>query len=78
MAKDILKLSPNESRVLDYMINHGSITQKDSTDELGNTRLAATIFNLRSKGYPINTLREESVNRYGESTWYGRYVLGNK
>lgn len=79
MAREIIaeakKLSNQEQRCLEYMKKHGSITQKESTDSLGDTRLASTIKRLRNKGYAIDTLRMESTNRYGEATWYGKYVF---
>ena len=70
-----VKLSNQEQRCLEYMKKHKGITQKESTEVLGDTRLASTIERLRKKGYAIDTLRMDTVNRFGEETWYGKYVF---
>lgn len=76
MAREI-KLSPKESRVLNYISKHGSIDSDQARKELGDARLSGTILGLRRKGYDIDTLRVDVINRYGESTWYGKYVMRN-
>ena len=75
MRKPLIKLSSKEMRALNYIRAHGSITQKDASEDLGDMRLAVTISGLRDKGYNIETLMEDATNRYGEPTRYGRYVL---
>lgn len=70
-----IKLSNKEFRVLDYLNKHGSIDSDQARADLGDARLSETIRQLRCKGYNIETLRIDTVNRYGEPTWYGRYVL---
>lgn len=74
----IQKLSNKEKRCLDYMKEHGSIDQDRARADLGDARLSETILQLRRKGYDINTLRIDVTNRYGESTWYGKYVFANE
>lgn len=68
-------LSPKESRALAYLREHGAITHDDARRDLGDSRLAVTIMGLRNKGYDIPCHRVDIENRYGESTWYGRYTL---
>ena len=41
------------TRLLDYLKNYGSITSLEAIRDLGNTRLSATIFNLRKDGHLI-------------------------
>ena len=41
------------TRTLDYLHQFGSITTLDAFRDLGNSRLSATIFVLRKKGYNI-------------------------
>lgn len=53
-------------RVLDYMMHHTGITQKQANDELGCTRLAARISDLKGRGYVIFDFWRETENRYGE------------
>lgn len=76
MANEI-KLSNKQKRVLDYMHEHGSISSKQALEEIGDGRLSNTIMGLRQKGYDIDCLRIDIQNRYGEATWYGKYVFSN-
>ena len=65
-----------ETRLLDYLKKHKSITVKEASEKLGNLRLSSTIYYLRhDKGYNIITKMEEALNRYGERTRFGRYIL---
>jgi len=65
------------NRVLNYMRQYGSITTLEAFKDLGITRLAGVIFELR-KDYNIVSKTEESRNRYGEKTSYSRYYLADK
>ena len=65
----------HETRLLAYLKEHKTITQQEAYTELGNTRLSATIFNLRKKNYNIVTEPTKGKNRYGEETNYGTYRL---
>ena len=73
-----------EERVLNYMRAHGSITQKDAYENLGITRLAAVIFDLKNdaevmeNGIIIWKETETNKNRYGEPTHYARYFVNEK
>lgn len=77
MRQPLVKLSGKQQRCLDYMREHGSITAKDAETNLSDHRLAATIMGLRNKGFDIDCLRMDTTNKYGEPTWYGKYVFGN-
>lgn len=65
----------HEERTIDYLKKNKSITSMDAIMELGNTRLSATIFNLREDGWNIVTTYETGSNRFGEATRYARYLL---
>lgn len=66
-------------RVWKYLNDVGSITSLDAIREFGNTRLSATIFELRNRYHlPIISQRECGTNRYGEKTEYVRYILQSK
>ena len=70
-------LTPKEERLLKYLQkkhNH-DITSLEAIKNLGETRLSATIYLLRHNGYVITDSYETSVNRYGDTTRYKRYVL---
>lgn len=62
--------------VLDYIREFGSITPLDAFKDLGVTRLAAVIFELKEDCHDIHTERERSKNRYGQPTRYARYSFG--
>ena len=62
-------------RVLLYLEERGSITSYEAFTEFGVTRLSASIYQLRRRGYKILSEREESINRYGTTVWYVRYRL---
>lgn len=65
----------HETRLLAYLKEHKTITQQEAYSKLGNTRLSATVFNLRKKNYNIVTEPTKGKNRYGEKTNYGTYRL---
>lgn len=60
-----------QRKVIEYMLNHGSITSVDAFTYMGNTRLSATIKHLRDKGFKIETIKEKTK----DGKWYGRYIL---
>jgi len=68
-------MSKKETRLMKYLSEVGSITSMDAIKELGDTRLAATVFELRRKGINIISTSETSVNRWGEKVTYTRYIL---
>ena len=63
-------------RILQYMHQNGSITDSDARNDLGCTRLAARINNIRNTGVKIVKTMERGQNRFGEPTRYARYRLG--
>lgn len=72
----VKKRTTHIDRVLRYLHDFGSITSLDAIREFGNTRLSATIFELRHRyNIPIKSQREFGRNRYGEKTDYVRYIL---
>lgn len=74
MSKEITQ----ETRVLNYMIDNGSITSWEAIKEFGITRLSAKIFNLRNEGYVIENEWEHTINRYGDKVKYVRYTLNKE
>lgn len=62
-------------RVLQYMQDFGSITQRDAINDLGVYRLASRISELKRDGYAISRKMETVQNRYGESSTIARYFL---
>ena len=61
--------------VLKHLKKKGSITSWDAIKLYGATRLSAIIFNLRERGYIIDSLWMEEADRYGNISRYVKYVL---
>lgn len=60
-------------RIIDYMYEHGGITQFDALNELGVMRLASRISELRRNGYSISSKMVKVKNRYGETCRVKQY-----
>lgn len=54
-------------RVIDYMAQHGGITQMQAMNELGVMRLASRISDIRKSGVSIIAETHSVKNRYGET-----------
>lgn len=61
--------------VLDYIRKHGSITSAEAFTELGNTRLSASVFELRKDGHAIAREMVEGTDRDGQRVRFARYTL---
>ena len=64
-----------KNRVLNYIIEFGSITTKQAFEDLGCTRLSEYIRQLRQE-MEINDEVLTGINRYGEKVFWKRYYLG--
>ena len=60
-------------RILKYMDDFGTISTMQAFSDLGVTRLASRIHDLKQMGYEIESETRYSKNRYGESTHYSVY-----
>lgn len=58
--------------IVDYMRKNGSITTMQAF-EMGITRLASRIHDLRCMGLDIESESVKSKNRYGEPVRFARY-----
>ena len=63
----------NIERTIRHLEDYGSITSLEAFTEYGNTRLSATMFKLKKRGYPFEVEWETGVHRCGEPTRYARY-----
>ena len=61
--------------VLKHLKEKGNITSLEAIQKYGATRLSAIIFNLKDKGYEINTLMIDGKDRFGNESRYAKYVL---
>lgn len=64
-----------QQRVLKALENGGMLSSRIAWDKYGIARLSARISELRSMGYPIESFRRETVNKFGEPTHYCEYYL---
>lgn len=62
-------------RILQYIEQHGSITQQEASRELGIMRLASRMTELKKRGHKIETEWVKVSNRYGETCRVKRYRL---
>ncbi len=75
MAK--VKHKPTQcERILDYIEEFGSITQREALCDLGVARLASRISDLKKAGYNIESKMEAVKNRFGEKCYVKRYYTG--
>ncbi len=63
----------HETRLLDWFLEHETITSLEAVLNLHNTRVGATVFNLRKKGYVITTEQTSGTNAYGDKVEYATY-----
>lgn len=62
-------------RIIEYIEKFGSITPMDAFSDLGITKLATRVSEMRRRGIPIKCNFEKSFNRYGQAVSYMRYTL---
>lgn len=60
-------------RIIAYMDEHGTITPFEAFQELGITKLATRISELRRDGEQIEKRYVSGVNRFGEKIQYMEY-----
>jgi hypothetical protein len=71
-------MTPQQQRVLDYMRGGNSITSLDAFRELGITRLAAVIYNLKTDGHLIGSRRKTVQNRWNEKCSVSEYFYAGE
>ena len=65
----------HKNRLLEYLRKHKTITSLEAIRDLGNTRLSASIFNLKEEGYYFETKTVKVPNRFGSTTKVSEYKL---
>lgn len=63
-------------RIIQYINDFGSISPMEAFSDLGITKLATRISEMRRDGIEFDQRMEYSKNRYGEKTHYMRYFKG--
>ncbi len=62
-------------RIIKYIRDFGSITNREASFELGILNFGARISDLRRQGIILKATPEKSKNRYNEICVYNRYTL---
>ena len=68
-------MTQNEA-IIQFMKEHGSITPMDAFSQLGITKLATRIGEIRKAGKKVIKNLVCTENRYGKTIRYMRYSLG--
>lgn len=68
------RVTPQWSRVLNYLQRHGSITPAEAREQLGVDRLAARIPEIVALGYKVESTRATVLNRFNQPIKVARYV----
>ena len=63
-------------KIIKYIEDFGSITTMQAFIDLGCTRLASRICDIRSQGYDIQSEFVSGRNRYGELVSFKKYYFG--
>lgn len=63
-------------RIIKYINDFGSISPYEAFADLGITKLATRISEMRRDGLEFGQRMEYAKNRYGEKTHYMRYYKG--
>lgn len=62
-------------RVIEHLLEKGSITSWDAIKLYGATRLSGIIFNLRHRGFAIDSVYQDGEDRFGNPSHYVNYIL---
>lgn len=63
------------AKIREHLRKNRSITSWDAIQLYGCTRLSDKIFQLRNKGWVIDTQMIEVKNRYGDETQIAKYIM---
>ena len=61
--------------IMKYIHDFGSITPMEAFHDLGITKLATRISELKKDGVQFDIQVAKGVNRYGKATRYARYLF---
>lgn len=64
-----------QAQILEYLKSHRGISQAEAIDAFGCYRLGARIYDLKDRGYKVDVIMEDGVNRFGRPTRYARYFV---
>lgn len=64
--------------IIRHLMTEGSITAWEAIKEYGSTRLSAIVYELRKKGWNIESEMVTAKNRYGNTVQFARYHFKSK
>lgn len=72
-----MRVTNKHQQVLEYLQEYGKITSWEAIQHFGATRLSSIIFNLRKRGYDIETHKIVFTDRNCNVGHFAEYVLKN-
>lgn len=66
-------MATQKQQILDYINSFGSITPMQAFGDLGITKLATRISEMKKEGMQFKIETVKGKNRYGKPMWYARY-----
>ena len=75
MTSIYLKNGTQEQMIVDYIKEHGFITNLIAVRDLGILQAPARIWGLKRRGYNIKTRPKRVLNRYGEEKRIVEYFI---
>lgn len=75
MSEKKKKKLTKTDKVLKHLRENGSITSLEAIELYGATRLSGIIYVLRNRGYDIVTENVKLTDRFGNESYFGKYVL---
>ena len=70
-----IKNGSQENMILDYIKEHGCITNLEAIYKLGVMQCPARIWGLKRRGIPIATRKKQVVDRYQQTKTIVEYYL---
>ncbi len=70
-----IELNKSQSRVFNFLKEHGSITSLEAINTLHETRLGARIWELKKKGIPIQSKTINVLNAFKEKRHVKQYFF---
>lgn len=67
------KKPTQKDRIIEYIDKFGSISPLEAFRDLGITKLATRVSEMRREGYEFNIVLEKSKNRFDDTVHYARY-----
>ena len=70
-----IKMGTQENMILDYIKQHGSITNLQAVLDLGVAQCPARIWGLKRRGIKIATRKKQVVDRYNQTKTIVEYYI---